>query len=113
VSGVTASIGAILATPLYIRCRVFGTEAWAEVVNEAHPDSPSGVTRLVTTRSGQAATVEEFAWKDTIKTNLEAFAAAVEGRGEYRFTEMELLHNVELLEAITTSSQDHRSILLR
>jgi predicted dehydrogenase len=113
VSGATASIGAILATPLYIRCRVFGTEAWAEVVNEAHPDSPSGTARLVLTRSGQAAVVEEFAWKDTIKANLEAFAAAAEGRGEYRFTEMELLHNVELLEAITTSAHDHRSILLR
>jgi predicted dehydrogenase len=113
VSGVTASIGAILATPLYIRCRVFGTEAWAEVVNEAHPDSPSGATRLVTVRSGTAPTVEEFAWKDTIKANLEAFAAAAEGRGEYRFTEMELVHNIELLEAITTSSLDHKSIFLR
>lgn len=113
VSGMTASIGAILATPLYIRCRVFGTEAWAEVLNEAHPDSPSGVTRLVQTRSGQAAIVEEFSWTDTIKTNLEAFAAAVEGRGEYGFTEMELVHNIELLEAITTSADNHQTIFMR
>jgi predicted dehydrogenase len=111
--GATATIGAILATPLYIRCRVFGTRAWAEVVNEAHPDSPSGATRLLVMRSGKEPTVDVFAWKDTIRANLEAFAAAVEGRAVYGFTEAELLHNIELLEAITTSARDHRTIMLR
>jgi predicted dehydrogenase len=111
-NGVTGSISAILATPLYIHFRIFGTSAWAEVVNEAHPDSPDGRARLTVQRSGQAPETMWFSWTDTVKSNLEEFAGAVEGRDNYRFTSEQILHNVEVLEAVTIAARSHQTIRL-
>ncbi len=110
--GMTASISAILATPLYISCRVFGTRGWAEVSNDAHPDAPDGKSRLIVQRSGKAPEIETFDWTDTVRANLEAFAAATEGRAGYRFSDDEILHNVALLEAIAVSARERRSVEL-
>jgi len=110
--GATASISAILATPLYISCRVFGTRAWAEVANDAHPDAPEGRSSLTVQRSGAPRTLETFGWTDTVRANLDSFAAAAEQRAAYRFAEDEILHNIAVLEAITVSARDRRSVRL-
>ncbi len=108
--GMTASLSAILATPLYISCRVFGTQAWAEVTNEAHPDAPDGRSRLTVKRSGKSAMVETFGWTDAVRANLEAFAAAAEKRAPYRFSDEEILHNIAVLEAIAVAARERRSV---
>ena len=40
---------------------------------------------------------------DTVKSNIESWADAVMGNSEYRFTNKEILHNVEILDAIVKS----------
>ena len=42
---------------------------------------------------------------DTVRENLHEWASAVEGAGDYRFTADQILHNVEILDAIVKSSE--------
>jgi predicted dehydrogenase len=111
-SGATASISAILATPHDIHFRIYGRTAWAEVVNDSHPDSPDGETRLILQRTGQPPVVTTYPWVDTVRANFEEFADAVAGRAPYRFTTEEILQNVAVLEACTLSGRQHRTIRL-
>src|SRR5262249_46886020 len=112
-NGATASISAVLATPQCIRCRVFGTEAWVEVVNDAHPDSPEGKAHLTLQRTGSPPETTTFSWTDTVRANLEEFARAIEGSGKYRFTPGEILHNIEVLEAVTVAARTCQTVRLR
>jgi predicted dehydrogenase len=101
-SGATGYLNAILVTPLYITFTVFGSEAWAEVRNHTHPDTPGPTTLTVQYRDGRRD-MRDYEWTDTVKANLESFAGAVKGKGEYRFTDAQKIGNVAVLEAITTS----------
>jgi predicted dehydrogenase len=101
-----------LATPPFIRFHVFGADAWVEVRNSDHPDSPTSVAELVLTQSGRPASVERYEWTDTVVANLEAFAAAVEGESPYPFTADEMVHNIEVLEAIAASAERGESVRL-
>ena len=56
------------------------------------------------------ATDETFAWTDTVVANLEAFAAAIEGGASYPFTDQELVHNIEVLEAIKVSAESGETV---
>ena len=42
---------------------------------------------------------------DTVGANLDQWASAALGLGSYRFTDNELVHNIEILEAIVRSSK--------
>jgi predicted dehydrogenase len=103
-AGMTATLSAILKTPLFLRYHVFGADAWAEVRNEAHPDTPGGTAELVIQRSAGEAERRVFDWTDSVVANLEAFADAVEGRAAYPFTADEMVHNIAVLEAIAQSA---------
>ena len=48
--------------------------------------------------------------KDTVTMNLHEWANAVEGNGEYRFTPEQILHNVQILDAIVTSAEKRESV---
>ena len=102
-SGVTAYLNAVLATPLYLRFTVFGSKAWAEFRNDTHPDTP-GETTLTVQVTGEEPRVTTYAWNDTVRANLEAFADAAEGRGDYPFTDEEKIGNIAVLEAIALSA---------
>jgi predicted dehydrogenase len=102
-SGATGYLNAILVTPLYLRFTVFGSQAWVEVRNESHPDTPGGTHLVVQHRDGRRE-AREFAWTDAVRENLEAFARAAEGRGEYPFTDEQKIANIAALEAITRSA---------
>ena len=41
---------------------------------------------------------------NTVRANLDAWADAAAGEGEYRFSRAQKLHNVQILEAIVTSA---------
>jgi predicted dehydrogenase len=101
-SGATGYLNAILVTPLYITFTVFGSEAWAEIRNHTHPDTPGPTTLTVQYRDGRRD-VRDYEWTDTVKANLENFARAVQGKGEYLFTDAQKIGNVAVLEAVTTS----------
>lgn len=102
-SGVTGFISAVLKTPLFLRLTVFGSDAWVDVRNHTHPDTPGPAT-LTLQRSGADPEVRTYEWTDTVKANLEAFADAALGSGGYPFTDAEKIGNIAVLEAIAQSA---------
>jgi predicted dehydrogenase len=63
-------------------------------------------------RSQQPHQIERYDWTDTVVENLEAFADATAGLAAYPYTHKELVHNIEVLEAITQSAENGETIHL-
>jgi len=102
-SGASGHLNAVLETPLYISLTVMGARGWAEIRNETHPDTPGPATLTVQLRGGERR-IETFDWENATLLNLLAFAAAVEGRGDYPFTDAQKVGNVAVLEAVVRSA---------
>jgi len=49
---------------------------------------------------------------DTVVANLHAWADAVAGKGTYRFTPEQLLHNVEILDGIVRSMESGKTVTI-
>ncbi len=111
-AGMTATFSAILKTPHFIRCHVFGSERWVEVRNDTHPDTPGGIAELVLAKTGEPHQVERYEWTDTVVANLEAFAAAIAGEADYPYTAEQMVHNIEILEAVARSAEEGETIHL-
>lgn len=111
-AGMTATFSALLYTPHFIRLQVFGSDAWVEVRNDTHPDTPGGVAELVLAKTNQPHKVQRFDWTDTVVANLEAFADAITGIAAYPYTHQELVHNIEVLEAIAQSAEAGETVHL-
>ncbi|HSD53980.1 MAG TPA: Gfo/Idh/MocA family oxidoreductase, partial [Burkholderiales bacterium] len=77
-----ALISAVLATPFDGRVAVYGSKGWAEVRDKAHPEAPQGWT-LTTTLRGEPKRSADYPPAPAVLANLEAFAAAIEGRAAY------------------------------
>lgn len=102
-SGITATMSALSVTPFYARYVVFGSEAWVESREKQHPEA--GTWSLLTTcRRDEDPVTRELPLMDAVHANLEAFVDAVEGKAPYPFSDEELVHNVEVLEAIVASA---------
>ena len=106
----TATLSAVLHTPHFIRMHVFGAKQWIEILNQSHPDTPGGKVNYLVAETGKAMVQKDFAWEDTVVHNLEAFAAAISGTAAYPFTPEQMVHNIEVLEAITRSAEDRRAV---
>jgi predicted dehydrogenase len=102
-SGATGYLNAILVTPLYIGMTIFGSEAWVEVRNHTHPDTPGLTTLTYQHRNGHREVIE-FEWEDAVRKNLEAFAGAIRLGAPYPFTDEQKIGNIATLEAICTSA---------
>lgn len=111
-AGMTATLSAILATPHFIRFHVFGSTRWAEVRNDTHPDTPGGFAHLALSETGREIETTSYPWEDTVVTNLEAFAAAVDGRAAYPITVEDMVHNIEVLDAIAQAAETRETIRL-
>lgn len=109
-AGMTASLSAIMHTPHFIRMHVFGSDKWIEIRNASHPDTPGGKVSYVEALSGTSHVEKTLDWNDAVIANLEAFRRAVIGEASYPFTLEEMVHNIEVLEAITLSTSDHRTV---
>ncbi|MBY4892880.1 Gfo/Idh/MocA family oxidoreductase [Rhodobacteraceae bacterium N5(2021)] len=112
VAGMTATFSAVLHTPHFIRMHVFGTDKWVEVLNDSHPDTPDGIVRVLTAQSGQPVVQRDYDWEDAVTANLEAFADAAMGRADYPFTAAEMVHNIQVLEAISRSAETGKAVAL-
>jgi predicted dehydrogenase len=112
-AGMTATLSAVLHTPHFIRMHVFGTTRWVEVLNDSHPDTPDGIVRVLTAQTGQGVVQKNYEWSDAVTANLEAFAHAVQGQAPYPFTPDELVHNIEVLEAITRSAETRETVQIK
>ena len=111
-AGMIASLQAILATPHFMRFHVFGSEGWVEIRNDTHPDTPGGTTHFtIADRTGRQ-TKEQLDWTDAVVANLEAFASAITGEQPYPWGDDELIHNIEIYEAIVKSADSGETVQL-
>ena len=108
----TATLQAILHTPHFIRTHVFGSDMWVEIRNATHPDTPGGKSTMERYRSIDDTETEVFEWTDSVTANLEAFGAAIRGEAPYPYSDFELLHNIEVLDAIVLSADTGQSVQL-
>ncbi len=109
-AGMTATLSAVLHTPHFIRMHVFGTKQWIEVLNESHPDTPGGKVNYLVGETGKDVQHQVLSWEDAVVHNLEAFAGAIAGKAAYPFTPEQMVHNIEVLEAIALSAEDRRTV---
>jgi|TARA_B100000315_G_scaffold204911_1_gene198494 predicted dehydrogenase len=111
-SGATGFMCNIATTPFYSRVNVFGDKGWGEARENSNVDIPEPAT-LTTRWLDEELTTRTFASSNVVKANLEQWADAAEGRGDYRFTDDQKLHNVEILEAIVRSAESAAEVTLR
>lgn len=107
-SGMTGYFSSLLTTPLFLRYRVFGSDAWVESRDSTHP-SELGVTTLTICRGKgeESRTLDDI---DTVRANIEAFADAVEGKQNYPFTDAQKVQNIAVLEAVIRSAESGKPI---
>ena len=108
-SGQTSYINAILVTHHRLGYLIYGSDGWAEVRYATHPDTPGSSVLTAEWRDGRRET-QEYQWEDTVRLNLEAFARAAQGKGEYMFTDEQKIANIATLEAITRSVAENRPV---
>ncbi|MEP0944493.1 MAG: Gfo/Idh/MocA family oxidoreductase [Rhizobiaceae bacterium] len=111
-AGMTASLQAILATPHFMRFHVFGSDGWVEIRNDTHPDTPGGKTHFISADSSGNQTTESLDWSDAVVANLETFARAICNDAPYPWTDHQLVHNIEVFEAIVASSDSGETVRL-
>ncbi|MGZ8267271.1 MAG: Gfo/Idh/MocA family protein [Burkholderiales bacterium] len=93
-NGLSGFLGAVRASPFYWRVHAFGDEASVEALGE---------TQLVVRIRGGKTEVREFAPRDSLLAELEAFADAVAGRAPYPITTGEMVDTIGAFEAVTRS----------
>lgn len=103
-SGVTGQLANLAATPFYSRIGVFGDGGWAEIRDHAFGDV-ADPSELLTRDLALDYEARTFRPREVVRLNLEAWAGSVRGVAEYPFTPDQLVHNVEILEAIVASAQ--------
>ena len=72
-----------------------------------------GSQEFVQARYDEELTTQTYQTTNVVKANLEQWADAVEGRAEYRFSRDQVLHNVEILEAIVRSADSGEEVTVR
>jgi predicted dehydrogenase len=103
VGGGTAYVSASLAMPFVSRFAVYGSRGWIDIRDKAHVEAPDGWV-VTSAMAGGPITVAEVPPAEPVKDNLVAFARAIRGEATYPITGEELINNISILEAITTSA---------
>lgn len=101
-SGATAFVNSILKTPFFMRLHVFGSDAWVEARDRVRPEA-EGLVDLTLCRAGGEPATRQIPAIDAARANLEAFAEAAAGGAPYPIPPHDMVHNVAVLEAISTS----------
>ena len=95
-SGVSGMLSTIRTTPSFWRAHVFGTGGSAEAI---------GATELVVRKSGVAPQRMTFDAVDALRSELEAFAGAIEGKAPYPVTPAQMVETVAAFEGIVRSME--------
>ena len=90
-AGISGILAAVRSTPIYLRVHAFGRHASAEAL---------GRTELVLRRSRAEPQRLSFPPVDSVRANLDAFAAAAAGRAAYPISADEIFETVAAFEAI-------------
>jgi predicted dehydrogenase len=93
-NGMSGTLAAVRASPRYWRVHVFGDQANLETTSD---------TEIVLREDGKEPEVMRFAPVDTLRAELEAFAAAVAGTAPYPVPYAEMIANVATFEAVVKS----------
>jgi predicted dehydrogenase len=104
-SGALAYVGTSIATNVYFNFRVFGTEGWAEVRN-------ADLSEVVVGMRGQQSEVVASHGFDMMKTELEAFADAVAGRAPFPVPKEDVIHGIEVMEAVFRSADVNADVAI-
>ena len=99
VNRVSGVLCGVRATPLYWRVHVFGNQGSAEAIGE---------TELVVRKSGAQPERRTFEPVNALRSNLEAFADAVEGRAAYPIAAAQMIDVIAGLEAIVKAIDSDR-----
>lgn len=86
--------------------------AWheAERANVSERDDPTGGrAHCLVSETGQDTLRKEFAWADAVVHNLNALAA-IASTAEYPFISEQMVHDIEVPEAIACSAEDRRTV---
>jgi predicted dehydrogenase len=94
-NGATGYLSTMLTTPRQWRVQVYGTSGWTHMRDEQVMDVCDAKGIVTTT---------DFGLTDTLRMELESFADAVEGVGQYPVSGFELVHVPAVLEAVLQSS---------
>jgi hypothetical protein len=85
---------------------------WAEVRNSTHPDETTGVADLQVYRSLEDTKTTRYDWADSVSANLENWRSAIVDGTEYLNKNFEMMHNIEVLNAIIKSAEDGEVVKL-
>ena len=111
-SGVTGFMCNIATTPFHSTIKVFGDNGWGEARENSNVDISEPAT-LTTRWLDEELTIQTYQPQNVVRANLDQWAAAAQGRGDYRFTRDQLLHNVEILQAIVASAESGDEVSVR
>ena len=108
-NGVSALLGTSIATPFYGRFTVYGDEGWIEhrEFTNSEDDVPA---ELIHSDADANRHTTEHAVINTVRANFEDWARAVEDGADYRIKPDEMLANMEIFEAVVTSSRTGRVV---
>ncbi len=103
VGGARGRITCLSTPPFYGRFTLIGDQGWVEVQEGGNVDKGMPSSFVHCAPDGNRTT-REYGHTNTVRTNFEAWADAVEGRAPYRFTTEQLLSNIRILDAVTRSA---------
>ena len=94
----TGTVNVVSATPFYGRFAVYGEQGWVDIQENIGP------THMTICNKAGKRELKVFEPIDTVTLNFDAWADAAAGKGTYRFTDMERISNVAVLEALAKST---------
>ncbi len=92
--GASAYVGNVMVTPMSRMLNVFGSDGWAKVLNPGE---------LAISRTDGSTEVRKVDEVNPVRANMEGFADAIAGTGNYKFTTDQMIHDVAVLAAIERS----------
>ncbi|GAC1345653.1 MAG: hypothetical protein NVSMB18_25820 [Acetobacteraceae bacterium] len=100
-SGAFGYLGNSSASPFYGRITAYGSKAWAESRARQHMQA-AGATSLIVSDGAGGPVEREWGPVDTVRVNVEAFAAAIAGAAN-PYEPGQMVHAVSVLESIVRS----------
>jgi len=113
-AGMSGYLGTMMATGPGFSFQVFGSKGWVRLEGMTHVAGASSEerrTRLFGTCKFQPVKGDAQVWQaatlDVVKTSLEAFADAAEGRAPFPISLDEMIHGAAVTEAVVRSVEAH------
>ena len=102
--GATGQLSCSLSTPLNSRLQVFGSSGWVEARGAEDPQeySMTSLKSLIHVHGGDRQE-QQFEPMDSVKSNFESFADAIEGKVPFMITPDQMIHNAAIMDAVEKS----------